>query len=190
MKKNTFPFLFTALVIFGFLIFSACSKEESTEKLVIFEDETLVLSYDSNDSAVRLYIDLIGDLSDNIDEASLGTDIYSIVFDVNNNGILDPNIDFRLSRFDLSVCHSSLISETSSSGCSFWENLWAVQYFGSTENSPEDHVFFQVSIPLELLSSDSKANFYLRYLDAESGITYYPSPSGPEFFSNTFEITW
>ena len=136
MKKTTFPFLFTALVTFGFLIFSSCSKEESTERLVIFEDETLVLSYDSNDSAVRLYIDLIGDLSDNIDEASLGTDIYSIVFDVNNNGILDPNIDFRLSRFDLSVCHSSLISETSSSGCSFWENLWACLLY--TSPSPRD----------------------------------------------------
>lgn len=189
--KNLKPsFLFA--VFFCLLLLSSCSKEENNnvEKTTIFENETIVISYDTDDSSVNFYFDAIDDLTNAINGTWPDLDLYRVYFDKNNNGIIDPGIDFLISPNTPGICYATLITQTSSSGCSYYDDLTGTENFGTTENLNEDHAYYQLSVPKNLFSSDSKVNFTVDIRDSETDWSHYPVTRDPVLFELTFEITW
>lgn len=191
MKNNALSFSLLILMVFGFLLITSCSKEEErVEKQIIFDNETLIISYDCDDSNVNFLFDVIDDFTNAIDGTWPELDLYRVYFDNNNNGILDEGIDFLLSPNGSEICYSSLISQTSNSACSYSSEVTGTENFGVTENLNQDHVYYQLTVPKNLFSSSSKVNFALHIRDSETGWSYYPITRNPTLFDLTFEITW
>jgi len=191
MKKHSFLILFSALTIFSLMI-SSCSKEEriTLPKTTVFTNQTIDISFDRDGSNLNFYIDAIDDFTNAIDGTWPDLDLYRIYFDKNNNGIVDEGIDFLISPTEAGICYATLIDQRSNSACSFIEDLTGTSNFGTTDNQSEEHVYYQVTVPISLLSSTSKVNFFVYVRDSESGWSYYPVTRNPVFFEETFEISW
>lgn len=190
MKNLKRSFLLS--VLFSLLLFSSCSKDEknNVEKTTIFENETVVISYDTDDSNVNFYFDAIDDFTNAINGTWPDLDLYRVYFDKNNNGVIDSGIDFLVSPNTPGICYATLITQTSSSGCSYFDELTGSSNFGTTENLNEDHTYYQLTVPKGLFSSDSKVNFTVHVRDSEIDWSYYPVTRNPVLFELTYEITW
>lgn len=189
MKKVNLSLSLTSIILFSFLILTSCSKESTSERMTVFEGRDHIITYDYDDSHINIFVDSFKDTTDATDGTWPDIDIMSIYFDKNNNGILDPGIDFLLGSTENSqICYATLISDVSTSGCSFFDNLTGDTMFGPTENLSQDHVHFNLSIPKSFFSDESKVNFYVRLIDSNTGQDYLPS--SPPSFASTFEITW
>jgi len=187
MKKHSF----SILVLFCFFI-TSCSKDEPIQipNTVVFENQTINIAFDRDDSNINFYIDAFDDFTNAIDGIWPDLDLYRIYFDKNNNGILDEGIDFLLSPTEQGICYSTLITQSSTSACSFFAGVTGTSNFGTTDNQSEEHVFYQLTVPIELFSSESKVNFMVHVRDSETDWSYYPVTRDPILFEGTFEISW
>lgn len=192
MKTITFSFLLPTFFLFSLLLVTSCSKEEekNIEKTVVFENPTIDISFDTDGANINIYIDAIDDFTNAIDGTWPDLDLYRIYFDKNNNGILDEGVDFLMSPIDQGICYATLITQTSTSACSFIDGLVGTANFGPTEKVSDDHAYYQLTIPKSLFSNERKVNFTVDVRDSETGWSHYPVIRDPVLFEETFEISW
>jgi len=190
MKKHSFSILLSTVLFFCFLISSCSKEEEDIPKTVVFENQTINISFDTDGPNINFYIDAIDDFTNDLDGTWPDLDVYRIYFDKNNNGILDEEIDFLLSPTLQGLCYSTLISQNSNSPCSFIDGVSGTENFGTTESQSNDHVYYQLMVPKNLFSDDSKVNFAVHVYDSETGWSYYPVTRDPILFEETFEVSW
>ena len=189
--KNLKRFFLLSL-FFHLILFSSCSKEENNniEKTTIFENGTIVISYETDDSNVTFYFDALYDLTNAINGTWPDLDLYRVFFDKNNNGVIDSGVDFLISPNTPGICYATLITQTSNSGCTYFDDLTGSENFGTTENLNQDHAYYQLTVPKNLFSADSKVNFTVHVRDSETNWSYYPATRDPILFESTYEITW
>ncbi len=192
MKTIIFSFLLPTFFLSSLLLVTSCSKEEENniEKTVVFENPTIDISFDTDGANINIYIDAIDDFTNAIDGTWPDLDLYRIYFDKNNNGILDEGVDFLMSPIDQGICYATLITQTSTSACSFIDGLVGTANFGPTEKVSDDHAYYQLTIPKSLFSNERKVNFTVDVRDSETGWSNYPVIRDPVLFEETFEISW
>ena len=128
-------------------------------------------------------------MTNSIDRTLPDIDTYRLYFDSNNNGLLDTGIDFMISTSNGGEdCYVTLISQTSTSGCNFFDDIIGTAKFEESQNSDTDHVQFNISIPKRLFSQESMTNLTIRVRDSEIGWRSYPSDS--PFFTSTYQINF
>ena len=168
----------------------SCNKENDLIiPIEFFNDGNHVFYFECQDENIEFFIDALSDKSNGVSGSWPNKDIYRIFVDYNRNGTVDSGIDLMFSpKDDNSVCVVSLINQTSTSACSFYDDVIGENLFTSTDNSEEQHVNFKVSIPKRILSNSSSTNIVVQLYDSETGWQYFPSNN--TLFSTYFEINW
>ena len=169
-------------------LITSCTKDDENDEITVVETMDNIITYSCDSENLIFKIDAISDTSNSINGTWPEKDLYRLYFDFNNNGLIDAGTDFMLSPKNDEICFVNLISQNSTSGCSFFDNIVGTSKFDSSSNLETPHVQFEISIPKSVFSSDAKTNLSIQIRDSEIGWRYYPSNSA--FFSSTYEIAW
>lgn len=192
MKIKSLSWLsLSSMLCFSILLLSSCKKEEVIQTPVeFFNDGTHILSYQSKGDKIEFTFDAVGDGSNALNGTYPEVDTYRLYVDHNSNSLLDSGTDLLIGPHDDGrICVATLLSQNSTTGCEFLDNVTGEGLFSATENSQTNHVSYSLSIPKSVLSDGNSANVYIEILDGRAGWQYFPSYSA-ELFDNFFEVTW
>lgn len=176
-------------MLITFFLFS-CGKEEIiTEPVVFLKTSNVLFQYDCNDNNITFFLDVLEDVSDGTTGTWPNTDVYRIYIDYNNNGILDSELDLIISTVDDgSTCMAYSLSQTSTTGCNFYDDVTSEKAFSSTDNLEVPHMNYTIIVPKARASEGSKIKVAIHIYNSESGWSKFPSDQ--DLFLDAFELEW
>lgn len=176
--------------ILSIIFIVSCKKDsEPVVPIEFFNDGDHIFTYACNNDKVDFFIDAIRDTTNQTEGAWPDVDIYRLLIDFNNNGMLDADVDLQISPLeDNRICVVYALTNMSTTPCFFPEDVSGEVNFSNTENAATLHTNFKVSVPKALLSNGSTANVAIHVYDSENGWSYIPPDNN--FYRTTFEITW
>jgi len=179
------------LLIVSILTITSCQKDDKLSAPQEFSNTRGgVFSYQTDDDNITFLIDDINNSTNNLTGDFPEADFYRIYVDFNNNGTLDDGVDLMFGpQSDGRICVVTLKSQTSTSGCAYYDDVTGESLFSTTANDEIDHVNYTITIPKSRLSNSSSiANITIRMHDEENGYAQFPGDS--PLFTDTFEISW
>lgn len=187
MKKLSFLILLSPV-----FILLACDDDDveiRQDPIVFYDDAGYFFQATCVGDDIEFFLDITPDTTDNRSGSSFDGDFYGLYIDYNNNQVLDPNIDLLMGTTeDGRICIAKLLSETSTTGCSFSDDYSGMTLFSSTENSEVPHINHLVRVPKSILSADSSIGVIVRLNDGAGGQRWLPE--GFDFFGKTLSIRW
>ncbi|MEM8527436.1 MAG: hypothetical protein AAGG68_22535, partial [Bacteroidota bacterium] len=194
MKNRSFLRLSALLLAFSILFLNSCKKEVLSEgdgRTTFYETDELVMQFTCSDGNVEFFIDALYDKTDGRTGIVRNRDAYVIFIDYNNNGLIDPLVDLRVSPFSTTTtdrtCISYFLERNISTPCNFFDDITRELNFSPTENSDVPHMNYSVKLPKERIAKDSKIGIVIEIFDSETR-EWQNFPITGNVFSNTIEI--
>ena len=190
--KSEMTFWNKTLLFFFITCMGVSCKKECDEKgpQVFYDTVNQNFSYKCTNDNDKVVFNLedFSDLTYAYDGSYPDKDIFRIYVDFNRNGIVDEGIDLMFSPINSNVCIVKLISQTSTTACTYNNSDASYLYWsGSSTSGQKQHISFIVSIRKSLLSNGTKANIVVELYDAETGWKHFPSKGA--LFTDVFEIS-
>ncbi len=186
---NQFPFSLSFLMLL-LLIVSSCKKEEiAADPVVFYEDGNTILQFTSDGDDIEFFFDALNDLSDGRLGSFPNNDIFRLVIDYNNNGIIDSEVDLTIGILeDGAVCVSYIKDQQTLTPCEFFDDTSGTINFSSTENLEQAHMNYRVKVPKSIIAEGNQIKVIVSLHDSEEGWTEFPR--NQVWFSNAFDIQW
>lgn len=181
-----------ALLLFTILTFAGCGDDDDTTivgPVEFFNDGNYIFSYACEGDQIEFFIDVLADKTNSTQRPYPDRDFYRVYVDHNNNGVLDRDVDLVFSPLDDGrLCVSYLLTQTSITTCSFFDDATSETFFSATENETEEHINHRVRLPKDLLSNGATIKVSVQVYDASGSWTVLPDAA--PLFDSAFEISW
>ncbi|MEL6973544.1 MAG: hypothetical protein AAFO02_25550, partial [Bacteroidota bacterium] len=133
--------------------------------------------------------DVIIDTTDDSRGTFPDSDIYRIYVDYNNNKVIDANVDMLFSPLsDGRICRAALLTDNSTTACSFSDDITGETLFTMTENAGVAHTNHRLRVPKNVLSSGSEIGVVVELYDPDMGWTTLPI--GADVLGRTITVSW
>ena len=189
-------YLFTlAFAFFSVLIISSCTDKEEfvfgefdSVNVILTDTEDHYIRYQENEQEIKLIIEDLGNLSNNLEDAYPALDFLSIRVDVNNNKMGDVDIDkqYGISSVDR-PCAQFYKGTNAFSGCFEELGYSYLEDFRSTEKLADQHVVYELIIRKESLSEEGRVGLVFIMNGTDGGGAF---PSDLSLYGETVEIAW
>lgn len=175
-----------SFIIFGISLGSELMVNQEN-KIDIVRNSNHIITYECLEDDIVFTFDLIGDITNNLNQEWPHLDNYRVWVDYNQNNELDSLIDKVFAPLYGSViCKAILLDQRSSTTCHFDASYTGSERFGFSENLDADHIIFEMTIPKNELSDKGGAAVYFEIFDGAGEETCYPRRS--RLFQSTFKL--
>ena len=186
MKKLSFTGLFCITLL---LLTCRDDEEIRMDPIVFYETGDYVLQATCIGNDIEFFLDAVVDTTDGSVGSFPNSDIYRIYVDYNNNEEIDANVDMLFSPLeDGRICQVNLLTNSSTTGCSFSDDITGETLFSSTENAAEPHINHRLRVPKDVLSSGSSIGLVIEIYDSETG--WQTLPEGADVLGRTVTVSW